>query len=65
MIILFCANNSTRPKFTTSHQGDGVHLPEGCDWSQSISKQFIDGVIGRYYIRVQISYQSWFPAVSG
>ena len=26
--------------------------------------QFIDGVIGQYDICAQISYQSWFPAVS-
>jgi len=32
---------------------------------QSISKQFIDGVIGRKFASGIISYQSWFPAGSG
>ena len=29
-----------------------IFCEEGCDWSQSINKQFVDGVIGRYDIRI-------------
>jgi len=37
-----------------------IFWEEGCDWSQSINKQFIDGVIGRYdiCIRHQCKYHT-------